>query len=182
MKAPAQEIASLVQQAWSTKMKALLLEIKQAVEKAKTVGAKALSRAKRTCYRARYELILLEGFRANPPPAVPGPKRRGRKKQSKAKNLLDRLDRDREAVLGFMEDFRVPFDNNQAERDLRMMKVKQKISGCFRSRQGASYFCRTRSYLSTMRKQGQGSSMRWNVSSAGIPSMSRYLKSYKESH
>lgn len=144
------------EQAWSTKMKALLLEIKQAVDQAKSLGAKALTEVKRRRYRARYALILQEGFRANPPPAVPGPKRRGRKKQSKAKNLLDRLERDREAVLGFMEDFRVPFDNNQAERDLRMMKVKQKISGCFRSREGASYFCRTRSYLSTMRKQGQG--------------------------
>lgn len=152
-------VAERYGQAWSTQMKALLLEIKQAVDEAKAAGAAALAALKRRRYRARYALILQEGIRANPPP-VPGGKGRG--KQSKAKNLLDRfnrwirLARDGEEVLRFMEDFRVPFDNNQAERDLRMMKVKQKISGCFRSRAGASYFCRTRSYLSTMRKQGQG--------------------------
>ena len=72
------------------------------------------------------------------------------------RKLACRMSERREEILLFMQDFSVPFDNNQSERDLRMLKVKQKISGCFRTDGGAEEWCRLRSYVSTMKKQGRG--------------------------
>src|SRR5207237_6378991 len=89
------------------------------------------------------------------PESTPLPKGRGKPKQSAAKNLLDVLLKRAEHVLSFLDDLSLPFTNNLAERDLRMIKVQQKISGTFRSEEGATAFCTIRSSLSTMRKQGR---------------------------
>lgn len=142
-------------QKWPKEMIEHLCYIKKKVDRAKANGKKYLSESTLGRYREKYEKILSSGYRANPAPKlIKGLKKRGRKKQSKARNLLDRLSKYGEETLAFMYDFNVPFDNNLAERDLRMTKVKQKISGCFRSSDGANIFCRVRSYISTVRKHG----------------------------
>ncbi len=144
-----------MEQAWAADMMSLLRESKKAVEAAAATGATALPPEQREAFHQRYRTIIAAGLKLpenQPPTRQPG--QRGRLKQSKARNLLDRLLKHEAATLAFMADFRVPFDNNQAERDLRMMKVQQKISGCFRSKEGAEAFCRIRSYVSSARKQG----------------------------
>lgn len=104
---------------------------------------------------ARYRDLLATGLAANPPPSTRRrPGQRGRLAQSPARNLLERLLLDQEAVLAFLDDPTIPFDNNQAERDLRGFKVHQKVSNGFRSDTGAAAFTRLRGYLATLRKQG----------------------------
>lgn len=139
-------------QAWAQKLIQLLLNMKAAVVAAQAAGQTELPAKQRAGYEAAYTRFLNEGLLANPPPKPTG--KRGRPKQTPARNLLDRLVTHREAILAFLHDFRVPFDNHQAERDLRMLKVKSKVSGCFRSPEGADQFCRIRGYISTLRKQG----------------------------
>ena len=143
-------------QEWAGDFKTMLLDLKTEVETAKRAGQGSLSSVRLAHYEKRYQDLITAGLLANPPPPGGWPKgKRGKVKQSKPKNLLDRLEVQREQVLLFGYRFEVPFDNNQAERDIRMVKVQQKVSGCFRSRAGAAYFCRIRGYLSTMKKQGQ---------------------------
>jgi transposase len=141
------------EQEWAGRMKALLLEVEETVREDAAWGGTRLEPERVEKFEMRYQELLEAGLAANPPPIKTG--KRGRPKQTKGKNLVDRLDKHREAVLRFMYDFRVPFDNNRAERDLRMVKVRQKISGGFRTRRGAQMFCRIRGYISTVRKQGE---------------------------
>jgi len=139
-------------QRWAKDLKEVLREIKRMVDDARGQGLTGLAADARQAFARRYDLILEEGMRANPPPPLTG--RRGRPKRGKAGSLVDRLREHKDATLAFMEDFTVPFDNNQAERDIRMTKVREKISGCFRRPLGAERFCRIRGYISTLRKQG----------------------------
>src|SRR3990172_4148908 len=141
-------------QRWAKTMRLLLLWAKRRVDEAKQVGKTELEAKTRQVIEQRYRRILAVGFKLNPPPEEPRlPGKRGPRKQTKARNMLDRLQDHQAAVLAFVYDFRVPFDNSLAERDIRMLKLKQKISGCFRSEHGAEAFCRIRGYLSTLRKQ-----------------------------
>lgn len=142
-------ITELEKQSWAEKMKALLLEIKAEVYRA-FPDVNALTLEKIMLYEEKYDSIVRSGqeedFKLNFDPNTK------KIKNSKSKALLERLSLRRDEVLRFMNDFDIPFDNNQAERDIRMTKVKQKVSGTFRSACGAEFFARIRGYISTVRK------------------------------
>jgi transposase len=146
---------------WTRPPAKLLLDIKAEVERAKEQGATKLSDEQLSRFTARYDRIVKRAARLNPPPKaekVDASAKRYKvvrvKRRDPARPLIHRLQTRREQVLRFMTDFRVPFDNNASERDIRMVKLEQKISGCFRTEEGAQAFCRIRSYLSSARKQG----------------------------
>ena len=142
-------------QAWSGNMKRLLLEIKAAVDAAKQLNGNCLANSVLDTFENRYQQILLDGYEANPPPKVTNKKqKRGRVKRNEPLNFLDRLRGYSKETLAFMYDFDVPFDNNLSERDIRMMKLRLKISGTFRSKLGADMFCRIRGFIATAKKQG----------------------------
>jgi transposase len=132
--------------AWAAPLKELLLEMKGVAE---GEGAQVPEWQVEEL-TARYDRLVAEGQVAHLPPDVPPSAYR------QARNLLRRLERRKAEVLRFLSDPAVPFDNNLAERDLRMVKLQQKVSGCFRTGEGARRFCRIRGYVSTMRKQGKG--------------------------
>ena len=139
-------------QTWPVQMKDLLLEIKQSIEDSLGI----LSLAEFEDFENWYDEILSWGEEENPPPlkTLASGHKRGRAARSKARNLLDRMRLYKPDILRFMDDPEVPFDNNQAERDIRMSKVQQKISGGFRSDQGNAAFDHIRSYIATAIKQG----------------------------
>jgi transposase len=130
-------------QPWAQEMSRFLLDC---LERRKSQGV--LDQRQFQRMRTRYRAILKKARRRHP-------RREGRGAQGKAANLLDRLEDCEWNVLAFTVFEEVPFTNNGAERDIRMEKVKQKISGCFRTRHGARVFARLRSYLSTCRKRGR---------------------------
>ena len=141
-------------QKWATNFLSLLLNMKEKVDTAKSQGQVSLAVPQLAAFEQVYDYIVERGMRANPPP-VRQTGQRGRLKQSPARNLLDRLMNHKDKVMAFVYDFEVPFDNNLSERDIRMVKVQQKVFGGFRSTEGAKVFCQVRSYISTARKNGQ---------------------------
>jgi transposase len=145
-------VAEELEQGWAQELRELLLEIKQATDAAREQGVAELAAETQRAFEARYDALLEGGLTMNPPPEPTG--KRGRPPRGKAGSLVDRLRAHKGATLAFMEDLAIPFDNNQAERDIRMVKVKGKISGCFRTTTGVDRFCRIRGYISTLRKQG----------------------------
>jgi transposase len=143
-------------QPWAKELKELLLAMRAAADRARALGCTQVPETQRMALHRQYRALLACGRRANPPPETPRrPGQRGRRAQSPTRNLLDRLTLHEHLVLAFLGDLTIPFDNNQAERDLRSFKVQQKISGCFRSDPGAVAYARIRGYLATMRKQGR---------------------------
>lgn len=142
-------------QKWARKMIRLLCNIHRSVEKARERGQKSLLPGQLHHYEQRYAQLLSWAKRRNP--RQEGLlHQRGRKKQTKTRNLIERLETYRSSVLAFMYDMRVAFTNNQAERDLRPAKIKEKISGTFRSDAGGEMYCRIRGYISTARKYAIG--------------------------
>jgi hypothetical protein len=142
-------------QGWAAGMAELLVDAKLVADRARAVGLRWPDDQARARLHVRYERLLADGQAANPPPPARNPRRRrGRARRSSAARLLARLDTHRDEVLRSLDDCRVPFDNNQAERDLRMVKLQQKISGCWRTLAGAEAFLALRSYLATARKHG----------------------------
>ena len=146
---------------WAVQMKVLLLEIKAAVEKARKDGRKRLPPSRKQRFLREYSELIetaekIYGTLKRERGRTKKPKQIESVSRAAARKMACRLDEQRDEILLFMHDFTVPFDNNQAERDLRMLKVKQKVSGCFRTEGGAEEFCRLRSYVSTMKKQGHG--------------------------
>ena len=141
-------------QTWAEQMIECLIEIKTETDRHREKKLPSLSSDKIKEFEQQYQRILEKGYKENPLPEIPpdAKKKPGPRAKSKPRNLLERLDNKQKDALAFMYDLNVPFDNNLAERDIRMTKVKQKISGTCRSEEGAKTFCKIRSYVSTAKK------------------------------
>lgn len=145
-------IDEYLKESWAKEMKECLLTIKKTVDQAKEKGKHSLDPHLQDQLRRNYLLIVNRGYNVDRPEPERKPGSRGKVAQPPSINLLERLFLQIDEVLAFMYDFNIPFTNNLAERDLRMIKVKLKISGCFRSARGVEVFCRIRGYISTVRK------------------------------
>ena len=141
------------EQTWATEFKKLLLSMKKVRDKAFEEEKTGLSYYHLHKFDKQYDEIILKAYEENPLP-VATPKKRGKKKKGKVLCLINRLDNYKESVCLFIKNLCVPFDNNQAERDIRMIKVKNKVSGCFRSMEGAQEYLTIMSYVGTAKKHG----------------------------
>ena len=141
------------EQIWANKMKSLLLHMKKIRDKAFDCGKDRLSYYYLHGFDIEYSQIIDEGRQQNPIAEKPANKR-GRPAKGKIRSLIERLANYKAEVCLFTQNFNVPFDNNQAERDVRMVKVKTKVSGCFRTKAGADSFATIMSYIGTANKQG----------------------------
>lgn len=151
------EEVSPAQKVWIEPLRKLLLETKEAAQAAHEAGEKQLSKRKQSAVLRRYAELVREAEKLNPAleqEQEEDPAKEKQTTQLTPRKLINRLQKKGDEILRFMTDLTVPFDNNGSERDLRMVKLSQKISGCFRTEDGARQFCRIRSYLSTARKQG----------------------------
>lgn len=141
------------EQTWATQFKELLLSMKKAKDTAMACGKDSVSCNQLEKFDKQYDEIIKTAYAENPLPETTE-KKRGRKKKGKVLNLIGRLDKYKAPVCLFIKNFCVPFDNNQAERDIRMVKVKTKVSGCFRCMEGAQEYLTIMSYIGTARKHG----------------------------
>ena len=139
---------------WPARFKTLLRNMKKAKEKAMEKDKSELSRYYLQKFSREYDAILKMADLECPDPSINAPRKRGRKKKGKERCLIERLMRLKDAVCLFIHDFNVPFDNNQAERDIRNVKTKGKVSGCFRTDKGAQDYLDVMSFLSTGKKHG----------------------------
>lgn len=140
-------------QKWVPAFIDLLLEMKKVKDKAVEKGKESLSYYHYHKFDQEYDELIEQARQENPLPET-GEKKRGRKKKGKILALVERLANYKASVCLFIHNFMVPFDNNQAERDLRMIKVKTKVSGCFRTEEGARDYLKIMSYVGTAHKQG----------------------------
>ena len=139
-------------QQWAKEMNELLTDMKKYTDECKK-QIQELDFEQIKALEERFNAIIMKGIEENPPSLNPEKKgTRGASPKTKSRNLLDRFIEYKEPILRFLTDLKVPFENNQAERDIRMMKLQQKISGTFRVIRGAGAFCRIRAYISTIRK------------------------------
>jgi transposase len=137
---------------WAKEMKNHLLKMKKSVDESIVKGLQNVPKSEEQYLLLHYDTLLEKGKLEHPlPDKIPGKK--GRTKKSKSRNMLERFENHKESIVGFLKDFQIPFSNNLAEQAVRMMKVQQKISGCFRSENGAEAFANARSYIDTIRKK-----------------------------